>query len=202
MPNDEEGEGIPPDPDPESAWESLAGLVKNTEHSAELAPLVDLLLPLRPVDRESVAQIIGPLIQSAEWPASWVKPRNDLVQSLEQIAPLVDVTAPVWAALQPDQPHRMLFSLANFVLRSAILLLSMPCPPRELRHVGMLCDLMLTVVTQANRYELTQTRAVVPPSIEAGRVALGRALFNYDEACRAMNNACGEILFGPLPLEP
>jgi hypothetical protein len=187
---------------PESTWDALGALVANAEHGADLKPLLDLGGRLRAADRESLAQIAGALIHTAEWPVSWVKPRGDLVRALESLAPLIDAMSPVSAVSRLGVQPSSTLALGSVVVRVVVHLLDAPCPPRELRYLAALCNLVLVPVSDMNRLDLAHLGLVAPPSVAAAREGLGIALFRYGEAARAMNHACGEALFNPLLSEP
>ena len=88
--------------------------------------------------------------------------------------------------------------MGGAVLRVVGHLLAAPCPPGELRYMAALCNLVVALVSDANRFELAHRGPDVLPSIEAVREELGAALFRYGEAAPDINDACGEALFNPL----
>jgi hypothetical protein len=196
---DDEAERAPLERVPKSAWDVLQARVASAEHAADLKPLLEIGVRFRPVDREGLAEIVEPLVHATEWPASWVKPRHDLVRALEDLVRLVDPTKPESAFSRLGvSPPRTPFAMGSVVLRVVVHLLAAPCPPGELRYMAALCNLVLALVSDANRFELADRGPDVSPSIEAAREELGAALFRYGEAARAINDACGEALFIPL----
>lgn len=190
------------EPIPESPWNALEAQVANAEHALDLKPLLELGARLRPVDRESLAQVVGALIHTAEWPASWVKPRRNLVRALEDLVPLIDAANIESAISQLGMNPRTPLAMGSFVLRVVVHLLAAPCPPGELRYMAALCNQVLVLASDTTRLEFMHRGPVVPPSIEAAREELGAALFRYGEAARTINDACGEALFDPLLSEP
>ena len=115
------------------------------------------------------------MIDAAEWPASWAKPRGDLVRALEDLVHLVDVTKPESAFSRLGvSPPRTPFAMGSVALRVVVHLLAAPCPPGELRYIAALCNLVLVMVSGANRFELVHRGPDVPAAIEVAHEELRR----------------------------
>lgn len=181
--------------DAEAAWEAFREVAAASEQPA--LPALCARFDVAPVkDRLALAGTIASLLAPVEWPTSWREPRRRLVKALDD---LVDETAPnrIPFGLLCDEYD--LYFAGWSVLKRASELLRVPCRRDALRTVARLCD--NANVTRGRAFgralvRLGERPPEDPVTITHNRFAIAFGV--YAQAARAMNDACGRVLFAGL----
>jgi hypothetical protein len=179
----------------EAVWDAFRHVVATSEHAA-LPELCARFHAAPANDRLALAGAIASLLAPVEWPASWREPRQRLVRALDD---LVLVTAPDSISFDLTLDERDLYFAGWTDLTLARDLLRIPCRRDELRAVAKLCDMGNFARWRAFGRALARAgeRSLENP-VATTRRRFAVAFGVYAEAARAMNDACGLVLFSGL----
>ncbi len=182
--------------DPEVAWDHFRALAATSKHPG-LGELVTRFRAAPSKDRLALVGTIASLLAPVEWPAAWEEPRRRLVDALRELLLAIDDT---FGDLGQEED---LYRAGLNTLSVARDLLRTPCRRDELRTVARLCALGNAWCGRAARraLDLPGERAL-DESLRAAQRRHAIAFAIYAEAARAMNAACGVVLFTGLDLDP
>jgi hypothetical protein len=180
--------------DQEAAWEQFRALAVTSGH-AGLGELVVRFRAAPGKDRLALAGTIASILAPVEWPAAWEDARKRLVHALDG---LVAETSDMFDKLDLIQDRHI---AGWFELLAARDLLRIPCRRDELRVVAQLCmdgNFWCWRAIKGTLFRLGQQAG--EEGVIGARRGYAIAFATYAEAARAMNEACGAVLFTGLDL--
>jgi hypothetical protein len=183
--------------DREVAWEQFRALAVPSEH-AGLGELIVRFSTARSEDRLALAGTIAAILAPVAWPVAWEDARTRLVGALDGL--VREATDSKLHALELGQDQDVHTS-GWFALSTARDLLRIPCRRDELGIVAKLCAMGNFWCWRAIGRALLRLgeRATDAPAMAARR-GYAIAFATYAESARAMNEACGGVLFTGLDL--
>jgi hypothetical protein len=181
--------------DPEAAWQHYRGLAIASKH-AGLGELAVRFRAAPAKDRLALVGTIASLLAPVEWPEAWDDARRRLVDALGQLALVIGDSA---IDLGADEE---LYRAGLSTLSVARDLLRTPCRRDEMRAVARLCALGNAWCSRAvgRSFDVRGPRTADEQVATAQR-QYAMAFATYAEAARAMNTACGAVLFTGLELD-
>lgn len=188
-------------PDVAALWHHFEEAAAASPRTTAMGLARQLGTKLSPAHRAVLAVVVGMLLEPIEWPAEWEQARQALVSALDELAQQVDPTASdsLPAALRIEEDMLLLSSRNAFLVAQD--LLHRPCPVDDIVPVAALCR----TGTAGCFFAFARTLASLPPEADRGAVQLARTRYEvafqkYAQAARAMNAACGAVLFDGLDL--
>jgi hypothetical protein len=137
------------------------------------------------------------MLAPVEWPVAWEDARERLVRALVELVREASDTTNMVALGEEKALHFAGWS----ALSMARDLLRIPCRRDELRIVARLCVMSTFWCWSAFRRALLRLgEHAADERIVAARRRYAIAFATYAEAARAMNDACGAVLFTGLDL--
>lgn len=184
---------------PDAAWQQFRGLAA----TSKLPGLSELAVRFRAApasDRLALAGTIAAMLAPVDWPDAWDEARGPLVEALAELGRELGEAIPHLLELREEKDLHMAGMEA---LASARDLLRTPCRRDELRVVARLCAWGNFYCWRALGNALLRTPVEEP--VAAERVAVRHryavAFARYAQAARAMNDACGAVVFTGLDFE-
>lgn len=188
-------------PDPAAVWRTFEELSAASPRSDLLGIALQLGPTLSPEQRGLLAGMVSALLDPIEWPGEWEQARRPLVEALEELWKQADPEASdsLAAALVLEQDELLLVSYGTLTV--ALRLLQAPCPRHEIGYTANLCY----IGTAGCFAALVQKLEHLPPAVDRESIQLAKTRFEvafqaYARAARAMNAACGIVLFDGLEM--
>jgi hypothetical protein len=192
--------------DVEALWEQFRALAATSEQPG-LPALVERFDAAPAKDRLALAATIAGMLGPVEWPVAWRSARERLVDGLDELLRqalgtpgtlphVIDLDA-----LDEEQSLSDRFTSGRSKLSMARELLRVPCRRDELKIVATMCAWGSFWCWRALGKALLQlgTRASDEAVVTARR-DYAIAFEAYADAARAMNAACGAVVFTGLDL--
>lgn len=154
---------------------------------------------LSPNQRAQLAVLVASLLEPIEWPPEWEQARGPLVTALEELSRQADPENSESLAAALGLTGEPLCEISFTILHFAKVVLSRPCPRGELPYVASFVTLgnyvcFLAFGLKLRKPSSTGNRDAIQPTVTRFSVVFQR----YAQAARAMNAACGEVLFDGL----
>lgn len=187
--------------DPAALWSAFETLAAASPRAQVLGLVRKLGTTLSPEQRTILAVAVGELLDPIEWPEEWEQARQPLVKALDELSHQADPRAsdslPAVLRLEDDP----LFLISHAVLTIARDFLRKPCPRDQLATAAALCRSGSAGWFFAFKQKLQN----LPPDVDRSAVQIARtrievAFQKYAHAARAMNAACGAVLFDGLDM--